>query len=82
MNVEAKKAGSGREGKLRQASAGGGPGSAHLADTVAFWEPHSGRKLTPEDARQIRENITGFFRVLLEWDNARKARDGSTGRAA
>jgi len=39
-------------------------------EAIAFWEPLAGRNLTREDARQIRENLTGFFRLLLEWDMA------------
>ena len=39
-----------------------------LDDTIEFWQPRIGRKLSQEDARQIAENLSGFFRVLLEWD--------------
>jgi hypothetical protein len=35
--------------------------------TVAFWQPYSSRPLTREDDRQILENLTGFFGVLLRW---------------
>jgi len=27
----------------------------------------AGRNLSDEDAREIAENVTGFFRLLLEW---------------
>ena len=30
----------------------------------------SGRDLSREDARQIAENVTGFFAVLAEWSRA------------
>ena len=39
-----------------------------VADTIAFWQPLASHELTHEDVRQIRENMTGFFRLLLEWD--------------
>ena len=31
------------------------------------------RPLTEEDAREIAENMTGFFRVLLEWKAKKRA---------
>ncbi len=37
--------------------------------TLEIWQPRTGRVLTHEDARQIVENITGFFEILLEWDS-------------
>jgi hypothetical protein len=36
--------------------------------TLDVWQPHSSRMLTDEDARQITENMIGFFRILLEWE--------------
>jgi hypothetical protein len=41
-----------------------------LDQTLKVWQPRTSRKLTREDARQIVENITGFFRILLEWEMA------------
>jgi hypothetical protein len=35
--------------------------------TVAVWQPRSRRELRREDARQIVENVTGFFRILSDW---------------
>jgi hypothetical protein len=35
--------------------------------TRQVWQPRIGRNLTKEDARQISENITGFFAILSEW---------------
>ena len=46
---------------------------AFLDKTIAFWQPRTTRTLTREDARQIIENATGFFRVLAEWDAKAKA---------
>lgn len=39
-------------------------------DAIAFWQPLASRSLTTEDARQILENLRGFFEVLDEWDRA------------
>lgn len=35
---------------------------------LEFWQPLSPRQLTREDAREIIENMTGFFSVLMEWE--------------
>ena len=35
--------------------------------TRAVWQPRLGRDLTPDEARQISTNVTGFFAVLAEW---------------
>ena len=42
---------------------------AFLERTAQLFEQRTGRKLTREDARQIVENVTGFFRLLSEWQN-------------
>lgn len=38
-----------------------------LERTLAVWQPRTSRQLTPEDARQIAENMAGFFFLLHEW---------------
>jgi hypothetical protein len=38
--------------------------------TRKVWEPRLGRNLSREDARQIAENVTGFFAILAEWSRA------------
>ena len=38
--------------------------------TRKVWQPRIGRDLTNEDARQISENVTGFFAILAEWSRA------------
>ena len=43
--------------------------------TLAVWQSRTSHRLTNEDAREITENITGFFAILAEW--SRKERDGS-----
>ena len=35
--------------------------------TREVWEPRLRRDLSREDARQIAENVTGFFATLAEW---------------
>jgi hypothetical protein len=46
-----------------------------LVETRRVWEPIAGRKLSREEARQIRENLVGYFTVLLEWEAADRARE-------
>ena len=49
------------------------PGAANdnLIDrTIALWQPRLGRDLSREDARQIAENVIGFFSILQEWSKA------------
>jgi hypothetical protein len=45
-----------------------------LDETINFWQPRTQRDLGREDAREITENLNGFFRLLLEWD-AQQHRD-------
>jgi hypothetical protein len=35
--------------------------------TQQAWRARVGRELTQEEARQIAENVVGFFQVLWEW---------------
>jgi hypothetical protein len=51
-------------------SAGGGD---FIDETIAIWQKRTTRRLTREDGREIIENMTGFFRILLEWDRAERA---------
>jgi G:T-mismatch repair DNA endonuclease (very short patch repair protein) len=44
-----------------------------LDQTVTFWQPRTSRKLTREDGRQIAENVSAFFRILLEWEAAERS---------
>ena len=39
--------------------------------TREVWQPRLGRDLSREDARQIAENVTGFFSILAEWSRAK-----------
>ncbi|MFD2058073.1 hypothetical protein ACFSQT_34840 [Mesorhizobium calcicola] len=41
--------------------------NAFLERTVQLFEARTGRSLSKEEARQIVENVSGFFRILAEW---------------
>ena len=41
---------------------------AFLEQTGRLFEARVGRPLSTEDARQIVDNVCGFFRILAEWD--------------
>jgi hypothetical protein len=49
------------------------PSEEFLDQTIEVWQPRSKRKLTRDDAREIARNMTGFFRVLKEWEHEDKA---------
>ena len=38
--------------------------------TRQVWQPRLGRDLSRDDARQIADNVTGFFALLAEWSRA------------
>ena len=66
-------------GRLSEAFLYLGPGNVKeenpddfIEETRAFWGERSGRTFSREDAREMIANISGFFRILDEWD--RKAR--------
>ncbi|MBX3552900.1 MAG: hypothetical protein KF697_10605 [Pseudolabrys sp.] len=43
-----------------------------IARTRQIWQSRIGRDLTDEDARQLAENVTGFFAVLSDWSHAER----------
>lgn len=45
-----------------------------IDQTIAIWQPLTKRQLTREDGREIIENMTGFFRILQEWDRVDRAK--------
>ena len=50
------------------------PANDNLIDrTIKTWQPHFDRDLSREDARQMVENVTGFFAILAEWAGAEQA---------
>ena len=48
-----------------------------IDQTIDFWQQHTSRTITREDARQIIQNVKGFFRVLMEWEEAAEQCDAS-----
>lgn len=43
---------------------------AFLDRTIELFQTRTDRTLTREDAREMIENVTGFFRILGEWNRA------------
>lgn len=39
-----------------------------LDQAIHLWRHRTGVAISREDAKEMVNNITGFFRVLLEWD--------------
>ena len=52
-----------------------------IEHTIAVWQPRIGHRLSREDAREITENITGFFTILAEWSR-KDERDRSDSNAS
>ena len=46
-----------------------------INDTITFWQEKTGRTLTQEEAREAIENISGFFQILYEWEQAEQLED-------
>ena len=44
--------------------------------TIATWQPRLRRRLSNDDAREITENLTGFFAILAEWSR-QEGHDGA-----
>ena len=51
-----------------------------LERTKQFWQARTGKPLSDEDAREMIENITGFFKILMRWDQEAKDRTKSSGK--
>lgn len=45
-----------------------------IQGTIRFWEGHLGMQVSPEDAREMIANVTGYFSLLAEWDSAESDR--------
>lgn len=43
-----------------------------IEQTRLLWCPRLDRNVSCEDARQIAENVTGFFAILAEWSHAER----------
>ena len=63
------------------ATSRGYPSEDLIRHTIRVWEPRLGRALTEEDARQILENVVGFFRVLHDWDREARGARSEAGNA-
>ncbi len=50
--------------------------------TIETWQPRLDRDLSRDDARQIVENVTGFFSILAEWSRAEIPQPANDGRAS
>ena len=74
-----------RDGNRPDASIDGTPRHSRrfsdelVEDARRVFQKRTTRTLTNEDARQMLENLVGYFTVLHEWDRARSGRppDGS-----
>lgn len=50
------------------------PSNDFLDHTIEVWQPYyPARTLKREDAREIKHNLVGFFKLLIEWDRVEKA---------
>jgi len=39
-----------------------------IEETKRFWQARTGKPISDEDAREMIENVTRFFKILIEWD--------------
>jgi hypothetical protein len=53
-----------------------------IARACLFWQPRLGRDLSCEDARQIVENVSGFFAVLADWSRSEQANPANDNESA
>lgn len=49
------------------------PSADLIAESKRLWEPRLGRQLSTDDAKQLIENVAGFFRLLQEWKVVERA---------
>jgi hypothetical protein len=45
--------------------------------TVTLWQRRLGRDLTRENAREMAENVAGFFNTLAKWSRAEMPRSAN-----
>ena len=50
----------------------GGFSDEFILETIQVWQPRSQLRLDIEDARQIIENIVGFFNLLSKWECSKR----------
>jgi len=46
-----------------------------IQETIDFWEKKTGKKFSREDARQMIENVSGYFNTLHRWDIRQKEKE-------
>lgn len=51
----------------------GGIHDDFIERTREVWQQHSESQVSAEDAREIVENVAGFFTLLAKWEAARDA---------
>lgn len=39
-----------------------------IEETIALWQPRCPRPVSTEEARQMIENVSGFFNLLARWE--------------
>lgn len=53
-----------------------------ILKTLGVWRPRTASRLSEEDARNIAENIAGFFTILLEWEAREKEKENTESRVS
>jgi hypothetical protein len=53
-----------------------------IEETIALWQPHCPRPLTAEEARQMIENVAGFFSLLARWEAEERGQEDAVPVAA
>lgn len=43
-------------------------GERLIEETIALWQPRCPRPVSAEEARQMIENVAGFFNLLARWE--------------
>jgi hypothetical protein len=54
------------------------PSTNVIEQTRETWQPQAERHLTDEDAREIIANMSGFLRILIDWDATARAVESCT----
>jgi hypothetical protein len=48
-----------------------------VAATMCFWQAHAGLDISPEDAREMVEGLSGVFTLLDAWDRNERKQPGA-----
>ncbi|MCK9573477.1 MAG: hypothetical protein M0R20_03635 [Candidatus Omnitrophica bacterium] len=49
-------------------------------EEIKQWSRLYGRQITEEEYKEICDNLSGFFKILYEWDKAEKEKKVSTNK--